>query len=161
MKTRTKLGASILAVIGMLLLGARSGSAQTYLGLQADWSDDWDAGVGARVLHNIERANLEFVGSFDLYFPDGPVDFWDANANLFYHFHLAEDPHVLPYLGGGLNVAHVSNGADHTELGLNLGGGFRFPMATVSPYIEARTTLSDLDQSILTIGLIFGHAHGM
>ena len=153
-----------LAAIGLsgaaLLLGGQAASAQVYGGAQLHWGSDTDLGVGGRVLANLQRSNLEMVGSFDIYFPDGPVDFWDINANLFYHFHLRDTPSVLPYAGGGLNISHFSNGSDSTELGLNLGGGVRFPLDGVSPFIEVKTVLSDHDQSVLTFGLIVGHAHG-
>lgn len=142
-----------------LLLQPPAASAQVYGGVQGNWGSETDFGVGGRVLGNIEDANLELVGDFNVYFPDGPRDFWEANANLFYHFHLPETPSVLPYLGGGLNVSRQSNGADNTEAGLNLGGGIRFPLEGVSPFVEGRAVISDHDQAVLTIGLIFGHAH--
>ena len=142
-----------------LVLQPSPGSAQVYGGVQGVWGSDTDAGVGGRVLGNVEEANLELVGEFNLFFPDEDVDFWAANANLFYHFHLSETPRVLPYVGGGLNVSRRSNGFENTEAGLNLGGGIRFPLENVSPFVEAKAVLSDHDQAVLTIGLIFGHAH--
>ena len=148
------------ATLLALTLGMPSqGQAQAYVGVQGSWASETDFGVGGRVLANIEEVNLEFVGSADVYFPDAG-DFWELNANLFYHFHLAENPSVLPYLGGGLNIATAGNGESNTEAGLNLGGGLRFPLENVSPFVEARTVLSDYDQAVITFGLVFGHAHG-
>ncbi len=157
-------GRSFVAALGIaaaaLLLQPPAADAQVYGGVQANWGSEFDFGVGGRVLGNVESANLELVGDFNLFFPDGDVDFWEANGNVFYHFHLPESPQVLPYVGGGLNVSRVStNGADNTEAGLNLGGGIRFPLENVSPFIEGRAVISDHDQAVLTIGLIFGHAH--
>ena len=146
--------------VSALLLFAPALSAQAYVGVQADWGSETDFGVGGRVLANIERANLEFVGSFDLYFPDGPIDFWEINGNLFYHFHISNNPSFLPYVGGGLNIASISNGGDTTEAGLGLGGGIRFPLERLSPFVEVRTAISDFDQTVLTFGVLFGHAHG-
>lgn len=160
MRMRTVLVA-ICLVGSAVLVGPSASSAQVYGGVQANYGSETDFGLGARMLANLEDVNLEFVGSFDLYFPDGPSDFWEINGNVFYHFHLPESPSILPYIGGGLNVGHVSNGADNTEAGLNLGGGVRFPLENVSPFIEARTVVSDFDQSVLTFGLVFGHAHGL
>lgn len=163
-KHRTIGFARIIAIAaisgGLALTGVESASAQVYGGAQALWGSDSDVGVGGRVLANIEDANLEFVGSFNVFFPDGPVDFWEANANIFYHFHLRESPSILPYVGGGLNVSRLSNGVESTEAGLNLGGGIRFPLESVTPFIEARAVLSDHDQAVLAFGLLFGHAHG-
>ena len=150
----------VLLIGGVMLTAVRDLSGQVYGGAQLDWGSETELGVGGRVLASLENANLEIVGSFDLYFPDGPVDFWEINGNLFYHFHLSGSPSLLPYVGGGLNIAHFSNGSDHTELGLNLGGGIRFPMRSVTPFIEGRAVLSDADQAVLTFGLIFGRAHG-
>lgn len=158
MRTKTLFAALGLAATA-LLLQPPAASAQVYGGVQGVWGSDFDAGVGGRVLGNVEDANLELVGSFNLFFPDGNVDFWDANANVFYHFHLPESPRVLPYLGGGLNVSRISNGGESTEAGLNLGGGIRFPLENVSPFVEGRAVLGDHDQAVLTIGLMFGHAH--
>ncbi len=158
MSTKHVITAAAFVLTG-LLCAPNPGHGQVYVGAQGSWGSETDFGVGGRVLGNIEDANLEAVGSFDVYFPDGG-SFWTVNANLFYHFHLEENPSVLPYLGGGLNIATVSNGDSQTEAGLNLGGGIRFPLDNVSPFIEAKTVLSDVDQSVLSFGVIFGHAHG-
>lgn len=143
-----------------LTAGVGSADAQVYVGPQLNVASETDLGVGGRLLADIDGTNLEFVGSADLYFPEGVTDYWELNGNLFYHFHLPETPSVLPYLGGGLNVANFSNGATETEAGVNLGGGLRFPLADVSPYVEARTVVGDFDQSVLSIGFVVGHAHG-
>ncbi len=71
------------------------------------------------MLGNIEDANREAVGSFDVYFPDGG-DFWTVNASLLNHF----------------------------------------PLDDVTPFVEAKTVLSDVDPSVPSFGVIFGHAHG-
>lgn len=153
--------AGIVALaMGLVLAVPGSADAQIYYGPQLNAATETDVGVGGRVLGNVERMNLELVGSFDLYFPDGPLDFWEINANTFYHFHLPENPAILPYLGGGLNLANISNGADNTEVGVNLGGGVRFPFEDISPFIEGRTVISDFDQAVFTFGFLLGHAHG-
>lgn len=163
MKTYDKIPLTLVATalaVGALLLAPPASEAQLHVGGQGSWGSETDLGVGARLLANVESANLEIVGSGNLFFPDGNIDYWEVNGNLFYHFHLEENPRVLPYVGGGLNISRVSNGFDNTEAGLNLGGGVRFPLENVSPFAELRTVLSDQDQTVFTIGLIFGHAHG-
>lgn len=155
-----RLTVPLVFALVLALMAPRSLDAQLYVGPQVDVATEYDAGIGARVLGNVENMNLEVAGSFDLYFPDGRVDFWELNGNAFYHFHLPENPSVLPYAGGGLNVAQLSNGMDNTELGLNLGGGVRFPLENISPYVEGRAVLSDADQFVVTLGVLFGHAHG-
>lgn len=139
----------------------RPASAQVAIGGQIDFASDTDVGIGGRLLGDIPTVDLEAVGSFDLYFPDGPRDFWELNGNLFYHFHLRNTRAVLPYLGGGLNISHSSNGASRTEAGLNLGGGVRFPTAAdISPFVELRGVVSDFEQFVVTFGLLFGDASG-
>lgn len=156
-----KVGAASLVLAVALALGAPANlDAQLYAGGQVDAATDTDLGIGGRVLGNVEAMNLEVVGSFDLYFPEGPVDFWELNGNIFYHFHLPENPDVLPYIGGGANVGGLSNGVDETEVGLNVGGGVRFPLTNISPFIEGRAVVSGVQQFVLSIGMLFGHAHG-
>lgn len=145
----------------VLALGApRASEAQVYIGPQVAAGSDSDFGVGGRLLANIENANLEFVSDANVYFTEGPVDFWELNGNVFYHFHLPESPNILPFLGGGLNVMTATNGNSQTEAGLNLGGGIRFPAEGVTPYFEGRWVASDFDQFVVTVGFLFGHAHG-
>jgi hypothetical protein len=149
-----------LATVGLLVgPGAGEADGQATFGVQGNWGSEADFGVGGRVLANIPNVNLEFVGSVDVFFPDGPLDWLDFNANLFYHFHLPDSPSVLPYLGGGLNAARLSvNNNDQTEIGLNIGGGVRFPGGRVTPFIEARGVISDADQFVVTGGILFGPA---
>lgn len=149
----TCVSASMLMLSGPVTQGA---AGQMALGPQGSWGNESDLGVGGRVLLNISDTNLETVGSVDVFFPDGDVDWLDINANIFYHFHLADSPSVVPYAGGGLNLARLSNGGSNTEAGLNLGGGLRFPGASVTPFVELRAVVSDADQLVITGGFLFG-----
>lgn len=153
-----------VAAFGLVaFLGAGELNAQVGFGAQASFGSDTDFGIGGRVLGNIEQVNLEGVGEFNLFFPDGDVDFWEINGNLFYHFHLEDTPSVMPYVGGGLNIAHFSDGVDDTEVGLNLGGGVRFPtQGDWAPYLEFRAAGvgADTDQVVLTGGILFGAGGG-
>lgn len=149
-------------VLPVLLLFLHAGpaasevEAQIALGAQGSWGSSADFGIGGRALFNIPGNNLEAVGSVDVFFPDGDVNWLDANANVFYHFHLTDSPSVLPYLGGGLNLAHLSNDASATEAGLNLGGGVRFPGGGITPFVELRGVISDADQLVISGGILFG-----
>lgn len=153
---RAALAVSALVLVPWLTAPAPA-TAQLAVGVQADVASETDLGVGGRILGHLAGSHLEAVGSFDHYFPDGPVDFWELNANLFYHFHVAGTPRVLPYAGGGLNLAHISNGDGDTEPGLNLGGGVRFPTRSgPAPFVELRAVVSDVDQLVATFGVLFG-----
>jgi hypothetical protein len=151
-----------LAVVPMtalfLLFGpaAEEAQAQTAFGVQGSWGSEADFGVGARLLVNLGGSNFEVAATADRFFPDNDVEWWDFNGNLFYHFHLPDTPAVLPYLGGGLNVARFTiDDQSSSEAGVNLGGGIRFP-GNVTPFLEVRAVISDADQIVVTGGLLFG-----
>lgn len=155
-----KLPALLLApflTLSLLGLSTQETEAQANFGVQGNWGSETDFGVGGRILLNIPNVNLEAAGTVDIYFPD-QGDFWEVNGNIFYHFHLPDSPSVLPYLGAGLNVGTVSNGASNTEFGLNIGGGVRFPTGTMAPFVEGRGVISDFDQFVVTAGIVFGPA---
>lgn len=156
-RTFLLLAAPLTALV--LLAGPSAGeaTAQTAFGVQGNWGSEADFGVGGRVLANIPNVDLEGVGSVDLFFPGNEVNWLDVNANVFYHFHLDDSPSVVPYAGGGLNIARISVGdASTTETGLNIGGGVRFPSPGVTPFLEARAVVSDADQFVITGGVLFG-----
>lgn len=167
----------------VVLLFAVAGpvSAQRF-GVQANWSDDFDFGVGGRV--EVDLPNLftdqgpfsrtYLIGSFDYFFPDcgaqdEPVSdfdcsYWEVNAGLAIPLAAAS---VDPYVGAGLNIARfsvdysgdvpgVDLGADDTEIGLNLLGGLRFPIGGISAYGEGRLELGGGEQFVLTFGILVG-----
>jgi hypothetical protein len=154
-----------LAIAAFSLLAPATSQAQN-IGAQFDWGSETDIGVGGRVefpLINVftntgafSRAFL--ITSFDWY-PDpcdGPVDctFWELNGNLAVPIPAQT---LRPYFGGGLNLAHQSVGDfDDSELGINLLGGLKFPISTLTGFAEARIVLSDADQFVLTFGVLFG-----
>jgi hypothetical protein len=159
MLMRTRVWFAPVALAAFVLLGSPTerAYAQTAFGVQGSWGSEADVGVGGRLLINIPNVNLEAVASADVFFPGGGVNWVDLNGNVFYHFHLPGSPSVMPYLGGGLNIALISANGSSTEAGLNLGGGVRFPRPGVTPFIEGRAVIaSDADQAVLTIGLLFG-----
>src|SRR5262245_23803310 len=100
-------------------------ASDAHLGLQGNWADDADLGVGARLLWDAAGSSegIGAIASFDFFFPDGDIDYWELNGNLTYSLR----GRFQPYLGAGLNLAHVSGGGESdNELGLNLLGGLRF-----------------------------------
>ncbi|MGH7553362.1 MAG: hypothetical protein ACREMQ_10105, partial [Longimicrobiales bacterium] len=71
---------------------------------------------------------------------------------------------IDPYVGGGLNLARFTSEADalgvevdNTDLGLNLLGGLRFMLGTLSTFAEARAELAGGKQLVLTFGALFGN----
>lgn len=151
-------------VLFTLGFGAPEAEGQAAFGAQINWGSDTDIGVGGRILGNIEDINLEAVGSFDIYFPDdegqADLDYWEINGNLFYHIHLQDTNAVIPYVGGGVNIARFELDADsQTEVGLNLAGGARFPTASdITPFAEAKYVIADEfnEQFVIAFGFLFG-----
>lgn len=129
-------------------------------GIQGNWSDDADFGLGLRyeagMTWLLPRAGgLRLATSFD-YFLDPPadLDLWEINANL---INVMAVPNVRAawYLGGGLNVAHMGSGlgGSETRVGGNLLAGIRLP-GTFRPFLEGRLELGGGEMFVLTAGLM-------
>lgn len=161
MRTRTLLA----AVAGVLLLLPASADAQIRIGPQLSWGGDTDLGIGGRVLANVGTLNhWDFIGTFDVFFPDdsptNDVSYWEANGNLAYNFGLPDVPALSPYVGIGLNIAHVSvdresGDFDDTDLGINFFVGNQFDAGSMTPFAELRLVAEGADQVVLTGGLLF------
>jgi hypothetical protein len=143
------------------------------LGAQLSWGDDSDLGLGVRLEAGLPNlltntgalSRTYFIGSFDYFFIDCRFDcsYWEINANLAVPVVAAT---IDPYLGAGLNIAHISIGDDDlepfdreasdTDLGVNLLGGLRFPIGNLSSFLELRGELGGGDQLVLTFGFLFG-----
>ncbi|MDV3207377.1 MAG: hypothetical protein LOY04_09960 [Rhodococcus ruber] len=164
--------------LSLLALAAAPASAQRF-GVHANWSDDFDFGIGGRV--EVDALNLItderplsrtfFIGTFD--FPDCGFDleddsfdcsYWEINGNLAIPLAAAD---IDPYVGAGLNIARFSadysgtvpgvdlEGSD-TDVGLNLLGGLRFMLSSLSAYAEARLELGGGEQFVITGGVLVG-----
>lgn len=154
-------GVLISGLLGAALACLPSGaSGQVLFGAEALFGTETDFGLGARIHYDLgTSAPLEFQGAFDLFFPDGPADYWEINTNLWYNLPTSGGSTALPYLGGGLNIGHVSgpDGPDDTELGVNLGGGVKFGFTNTIPFLEARVTVGGIDeQLVIGGGVLFG-----
>jgi opacity protein-like surface antigen len=164
-------------VVVALLAVAGPASAQRF-GVQANWADDFDFGIGVRAeldFPNLLTSEGPFsrtfgIGSFDYFFPDcGGVSgfdcsYWEVNLGLAVPIVAAS---VDPYVGAGLNIARFSAdydevlpgldfGASSTDVGVNLLGGLRFPLGGLSAYGEARIELGGGEQLVLTFGVLLG-----
>jgi opacity protein-like surface antigen len=140
-------------------------------GLQGNWADEADFGVGARVQFDLDDVyrGLGAVASFDYFFPedddlveslgvDTDTTYWEVNANATYTLR----GRIAPYFGAGLNLAHGSVDLDvgrfelenegDTELGVNLLGGVRFARHL---FAEGRIELGGGEQFVLTAGFVF------
>ncbi|MGE0354185.1 MAG: outer membrane protein [Gemmatimonadales bacterium] len=159
-----------LAAVAALVLGAGVGglAAQTSFGGQINWGDDSDLGIGGRIefglANMVNVPELKAIGSFDYFFPDAPsgvdVTYWEINGNVAYQFTKVKG-RILPYAGGGLNIAHGSasfggfSGGD-TKVGLNLMGGIDFKTSgRLTPFVEAKFEAGGGEQFVLSGGILF------
>jgi len=166
------------ALVAAMGLAAQSASAQTtgvvrpfQFGVQADFAtNNYGPGIGARVVYNglgttLKIPGLAAYGSFDYFFPSNAwgtgLSFWEINANATYDFRISDLSGVVPYVGGGLNYAHLSANCapfdcSASNTGLNLLGGARFKISPkLNAYAEARFELRTASAIVLTVGILF------
>src|SRR5262245_40668298 len=100
----------ILLSLALLLGSAPSAQAAEHpmrFGLEGNWADDADLGVGVRLQVGLADVHpgLRGAASFDYFFPDDgafgladvDVTYWEANANLTYTLR----GRLAPYVGAG------------------------------------------------------------
>lgn len=150
-----------IAALGLLALsGPTEARAQTMFGAEAMVGTDTEFGLGGRFHVDLAPGvrNLEVMGSFDYFFPDGPTDYWEINGNVWYRIPVRGNSTAVPYVGGGLNIGHLDREAteDDTDVGLNLGGGLRFLFENTIPFLEARVTIGGVEQFVIGGGVLFG-----
>jgi hypothetical protein len=161
---------SVFAVAATVLVaGAAPAAAQVYdvpsdtirvmprFGLHANWGDATDVGLGLRYESGMtwllpRAGTLRFIGQFDYFFPDGPLNYWEINGNLVNVFAIP-NVQAAGYVGAGLNIATLSNGASATEVGANLLAGIRLPGA-FRPFLEGRLELGGGEQFVLAAGFM-------
>jgi hypothetical protein len=147
-----------VAIALFTLTPSESRAQRVQFGPQVSWADDADVGLGARVVAGLPSSlmlpRLEVIGSFDFFFPGNDVNYYEVNGNVAYR--VPGVTGIAPYVGGGLNIAHASNGASDTELGLNLLGGLRFGIGPrLNAFTEARIELNGGEQFAVTFGILF------
>jgi len=152
---------------------AASRADRPSFGLQLDWGNDPNFGIGGRGVFPLGSlfpgTPLDGIVSFDYFFPGTQsgvsLHYWEINGNVAYRFRVPARSSLRPYGGGGLNVAHFSGKAtvgtttvstSDTKAGLNVLGGTTFRVkGTVTPFVEARGELGGGKTFILTGGLRF------
>lgn len=164
-----------IAACTVLAVGvmAAPAQAQAQFGVQANFADDADFGIGVRGQFGLGEAlnaeggwrDLVGVVSFDFYPDCGPADctYWEINGNALYPFRV-EGSELSPYVGGGLNIAHISFdsgvvGADDisdTDVGLNGVGGLIFDLGGIDAFVEGKFEIGGGEQFVLTFGALFG-----
>jgi hypothetical protein len=163
--------------LAILLVAPTALDAQVHLGGQLSVGSDSDFGLGARATFGLPSPTpLEIIASADYFFPDDApgvdINYWEINANLVYLFKIPGSI-VAPYAGGGLNFARASYSTDlsdfgvelpgefstfdrsDSEFGLNLVGGAKFNVGSITPFGELRIELDGGDQVVLSGGALF------
>ncbi|WP_428275062.1 hypothetical protein [Candidatus Palauibacter sp.] len=139
------------------------------VGGQVTFGDDADFGLGPRAQLTLPwiAPGVRLAGSFDYFFPDsglgdpgGDYDYHELNLNVLADISLDRVTNLVPYAGGGLNVAWErvpSNGSEgvlERLYGLNVIAGFRFPLVGFTPFVEARYELEGGQQLLVAGGIL-------
>jgi len=141
-------------------------SERPSFGLQLDWGNDPNFGIGGRGVFPlgslVPGTPLDGIVSFDYFFPGNSVKYWEINGNVAYRFRVPARSSLRPYAGGGLNIAHASVSVagvsvSDTKAGLNVLGGTTFKVkgSNLIPFAEARGELGGGKTFILTGGVRF------
>lgn len=145
---------------------AASSSDRSSFGVELDWSNDYNVGIGGRGVFPlnslIQGTPLDGIVSFDYFFPSAPAGvsfhYWEINGDIAYRF-TVPGSQLGPYLGSGLDIAHASSspGSSATKAGLNLLGGTTIKLrgTHTTPFLEARGELGGGKTFILTGGVRF------
>lgn len=148
---------------GVFLMAPGQAQSQVTLGPTVAFHDEFDFGIGAMVGAPIPALaeGVGFLGDFTLFFPDQDnVDVWQLNGNITWDIPI-ENAAIAPFLLGGLNFTNWSvevtpgEDVDDTEMGLNLGGGFRFDAGTLEPLVGLRAELNEFDGLVIFAALPF------
>jgi hypothetical protein len=141
-----------------------SSSTKPSFGVQLDWGNDPNFGIGARGVFPLQslfpKTPLDGIVSFDYFFPGNNVKYWEINGNIVYRFTVPRSSSLGPYAGGGLNIAHASSSVvagSVTRAGLNLVGGTTIKLkgSHLLPFIEGRGEVGGGKTFILTGGVRF------
>jgi hypothetical protein len=154
----------VAAAVAALCLAPAGLAAQAAprLGAQLSFAQDANAGIGLRFeqpLAPFWARDLRLDVTFDYYFPDAPIHYWELNGDLAWGFPISQS-RLAVTVGGGLNVARSGvAGAPRSgevTLGINLLVGLRFPTGRrLTPFIDLRPELGGGERLVLTMGLLF------
>jgi len=150
------------ALAALCLTAPRAVAQRPRFGGQLSFAQDVNAGLGLRLEDQLAppaTEDLRVVATFDYYFPNSPLQYWELNGDLAWGFRLAPARLSL-YVGGGVNIARSGlrgvPDAAQTDLGANLLAGLRFLTTTrATPYVELRPELGGGNRLVLSAGVMF------
>ena len=116
--------------------------------------EEFFLGVDARA--DVAALPIQLNGTFDYYFTEGNVNFFQVGVNALYTFGV-DNQTFTPYsgLGVGISIVDIENFDSDTDVGLNLIGGARFGFGALRPFAQAQITFGDLDLVTLAGGILF------
>ena len=158
-----------LAALALCIVSAGNAQAQRF-GAQVSFGTDTEIGVGARVEYDLAGklskneplSRAFFAGQFDWWLdPCDPGDctMWELNPSIAIPLKATT---LRPYVGAGLNIAHVSvdlgsfGKSSDTDIGINVLGGLKFALGGMDAFTEARFALGGMEQLALSLGILFG-----
>ena len=163
-----------MVVLAFLIAAHPEQASSQAFGPEVVWGDDTDIGIGGRVELGIGSAlassglwsQAALAGAFDYFFPDcsdeADCSYWELHGDLLVPITAAS---INPYLGAGLHLAHASvdidvgefdGGGSSSDVGIDVLGGLRFSLGTLSAFTELRLELIGAEQFEIGGGLLFG-----
>jgi len=158
MRTHMVVAAATLA----LLPAALAAQGVPRLGGEISFAQQENAGIGLRLEQGLTPqsvTDLRLLATFDYFFPNSPLNYWELNTDLAWGFRLP-GLSLEMYGGGGLNMARSSvSGVPRSgvgDVGVNLLLGLRFPTGSrFNPYVELRPEIGGGNRLVLTTGILF------
>lgn len=160
---------SLVTAVALVVVGAANAQAQRF-GAHAIWADDAGIGLGARMEMDMSGklskqpplSRAFFIGQFDFFldpFEGADGTYFEINPGIAVPLNATT---LKPYVGAGLNIAHMSVDAgpagdvSDTELGINLLGGLKLNLSGLDAFTEARIALGGGEQFSISFGILFG-----
>jgi len=160
--SRIPLAVAIVAVAFVLTSSAPSASAFgiTGGGGRVGYLDPEDSDGGIALGAHIEMESPDSYWHLQpniLYWNADRLTGFNGNLDAFYHFGARSE--TSPYLGAGIGFSMVDvsdgdgNDNSQTDPAANLIGGVMFPAGRNSLFVEARYTISEVNQASLLFGI--------
>jgi opacity protein-like surface antigen len=157
---------TLVAGLGVVAQAASAQTRQFRFGPEVSFAtNNVGFGVGGRAVYTglgtaLKVPGLQAYGSFDYFFPGSGLTWWEINANGTWD--IPNMTGFAPYVGAGLNFAHVSVNCgplvncSSSNVGLNLLGGARYNVTPkLNAFGEIRAEIHSGSAIVFTLGLLF------
>ena len=166
---RRSTSGALIVLLAAVVGGPPLAAQEIKVGGQVTFGDDADFGIGPRAQVSLPWIDpgIRVAASYDYFFPDsgltdigGDFDYRELNFNVLGDISVPSVTNLVPYIGGGVNVAWESvpsggmEGAEERLFGMNLVAGLRFPLVGFTPFVEARYELEGGQQLLVAGGIL-------